>query len=160
MKKTYLFILTILINTGLKSQGKDSCVYYRNQKVIDSAVKSYRLKKDSICNRETSNINVFVKGFPYQKIIYIEKDSLIKGFNLELSDPSYKISGFSIFFEFPGDPLGEEIIFDNKVIPENLDFLPRIKGYGNGYFHFTCIAIEKNGRKYKAKEFTIILNDK
>ena len=137
---------------------KQICICILVSLLSFAAIGQYR--SDSVCKRQTINVNAFVKGYPYQNKIYISKDSLLNGFSLDLSDNSYKIIGFKIFYEFPGDPFGESVIIGNKITTQNLSFIPNLKELGNGYFELFCIAIEKNGKKYNARDFVIVLADK
>lgn len=68
------------------------------------------------CADKKIGITGFVKGYPHLE--KINKDSLLNGFSLALSDNSYKIIGFKILYEFPGDPFGEKIIMGDKITPK------------------------------------------
>ncbi len=160
MKQICAFLILFVLIKDVKGQNGDTTSFGVRKAWIDSIVKDFRDKKKIICSAQQIPVQAYVKTYPNNGVIHIIMDSLLNGFKIELSDTTYKVVGFSIFYEFPGDPFGEDIIFENKVTPQNLPFLPHIKGYGEGYFAFTCIAIEKNGQKYNAKDFTIMLKER
>jgi hypothetical protein len=119
-----------------------------------------KISESVVCNLPKTNVNAYIQGFPVQQKIFVKKDSILTGFKMNLSDTSYKILGFKIFYEFPYDPFGSEVIMEDKVTPDNLKFLPHIKGYGEGYFEINCVLIEKDGKKYNANGFFMMLEDK
>ncbi len=112
-----------------------------------------------VCSGQPSNATVYLKGyFPAQEIS-IKKDSLLNGFSLVITDSSYKIVGFRLLYEFEADPFAERDVYGSTVSRELLPWLPKMKGFSQGYFQVVCVAVEKNKIRYTASGFTILLVD-
>jgi hypothetical protein len=120
-----------------------------------------QIRKDTlICiGLETANargsINDF--GFSYGKYLYISKDSLKNAFTVTISDPSYKVIGFTIiYFGVDGDFWAKNN-FGAKLTPENSVILKGLKNEDD--FEFHCINLERGGKRYNLPGFIVVITE-
>ena len=96
-----------------------------------------------------------VKGFAFDKTIYISKDTLNNGFTIELQDPSYKIVFFRLYYECEDCDIWVKTIYGNKV---TLKDAPILKGLKKGeILGCTLFKVEKAGKFYTLAEVTFII---
>jgi hypothetical protein len=74
----------------------------------------------------TINNKATVKGFAFDKTINISKDSLNKGFIIELEDPSYKLHFFLLTYDCEDCDIWEKVINGNTVSTENAPILKKL----------------------------------
>jgi hypothetical protein len=134
MKKVFFSIFLIPVVLNLPAQRKDSLV----------------------CPAMSVNVWACLEGYSPLPRVYLKKEDIQKGFMLTLTDKSYKIIGFKIFFDFYSCPLGDRWIKGNTVTSENF---PELAHYKNniGVLNFPCIIIEKDGVRYKVQNDFFIL---
>jgi len=105
----------------------------------------------------TINNKATVKGFAFDKTISTSKDSLKKGFTIELEDPSFKIHFFLLTYDCEDCDIWEKVIHGNTVTTENAPILKKIKKgdlLSIGFF-----KVEKGKKFYTLPETVIIVTD-
>ena len=103
------------------------------------------------------NNKVTVKGFPFDKTLYISKDSLNQGFSITLQDPSYKVIFFRLVYDCEDCDIWETIIYGNRVTVNDAPILKRLKK--NELLSFVLFKVEKNGKYFTVPEQNIIVTD-
>ena len=101
-------------------------------------------------------ISATIKGFGYSKIVYTGKDSIRNGFNLVLSDPSYQIVGFRVYFFGKGMDLYWKDISGSIATEVNLPVLNNL--YGDEWMEIECITVMNNKKLFTALPFKIWIN--
>lgn len=104
-----------------------------------------------------SNNRATVKGHSFNKTLYISKDSLKKGFLVELQDPTYKIQSFLLSYFCKGCDFWVKTISRDSVTVKDVPILPDLKkDEGMILSHF---KIEKAGKYFTIPEVTLMLTD-
>ena len=117
-------------------------------------------KKDTLfCNLENAPLRASINnfGFAYGKMLYISKDSLRNGFTVVLSNPNYKIVGFTLFYDCEGCDIWVKTIYGNKVSQQNVSILRKLKN--NEVLEFGCLNIEIKGKRYLVSGFAVQITD-
>ncbi|RYE51014.1 MAG: hypothetical protein EOP48_18850 [Sphingobacteriales bacterium] len=104
-----------------------------------------------------ANIKATVKGFAFDKTVYISKDTLNKGFTIELQDPSFKIVFFRLYYLCEDCDIWVKTIYDNKVTVKDA---PILKGLKKGeILGCTLFKVEKAGKFYTLPEVTFSITE-
>lgn len=120
---------------------------------------SAQMPNTGFCTKKpTIQVHATVSNFDFKRKIYIHKDSLRNGFTLELSDDSFTIEGFRVYF------YGKDADLYWRDIPgasANLSNLPILnKLHGDEWMEIDCISVQKNKKQFKGIPFTIWINSK
>lgn len=104
-----------------------------------------------------ANNKVTVKGFAYDKTLYVSKDTLKNGFTIELQDSSYKVVFFRLYYECENCDIWVKTIYGNKVTVDDAPILKRLKK--NEILGCTLFKLEKTGKFYTLPEFAFIVTE-
>jgi hypothetical protein len=133
----YLLLISLLISSVAFTQiGKDTLVC----KGLESA-------------NARASINSF--GFSYGKALYISKDSLKKGFTITISDPSYKVIGFTLLYDCEGCDIWDKDVYGAHVTPENVSILRGLKK--GETLDVECINLGREGKRYTVPGFVVMI---
>jgi hypothetical protein len=104
-----------------------------------------------------ANNKATVKGFAFDKIVYVSKDTLSKGFTIELQDPSYKIVFFRLYYECEDCDIWVKTIYSSNVTVKDAPILKRLKK--GEILGCTLFKVEKGGKHYTLPEVTVVITE-
>ena len=97
-----------------------------------------------------------ISGLGYEEMVYISKDSLRRGFGIVLSDPSYQIVGFRVYFFGKYMDLYWKDISGSNANETNLPILKNLNG--DEWMEIECLTVTKKKQYYTALPFKIWIN--
>jgi hypothetical protein len=143
MTKGFLIRLTLaLLTTTVSSQ----CFCQSDWEIIKEA------KTLPVVNNKAT-----VKGFAFEKTVYISKDTLNNGFTIELQDPSYKIVFFRLYYECEDCDIWVKTIYGSKVTVKDAPILKGLKK--NEILGCTLFKVEKAGKFYTLPEVAFVITE-
>jgi hypothetical protein len=104
-----------------------------------------------------ANNRATVKGFPFDKSLYISKDSLKKGFLVSLKDPLYKIHFFRLVYECEDCDIWVKTIYGDSVTPKEANILNGLKK--GDILSFVLFKVERNRKFFTIPDVNIIITD-
>jgi len=137
MKSSCLFIIALLFFHSAHAQAKKDTVRCTGMQVVTT--------------RST------IEGYLFNKTLSISKEELKKGFTLVSSDGNWKVDGFVYFYDFADGDIYMKQVLGNTVNPDEHDIFKKLKK--GEVLDFTCINIERNGKRYLAQGFSVIIID-
>lgn len=98
-----------------------------------------------------------VKGFAFDKTIYVSKDTLNKGFTIGLQDPSYKVVFFRLYYECEDCDIWVKTIYGNQVTVKDAPILKELKK--GEILGCTLFKVQKAGKFYTLPEVAFIITE-
>jgi hypothetical protein len=98
-------------------------------------------------------VSATINRLGYTEIVYTKKDSISGGFKLSISEPSYKIVGFRVYFYGKYMDLYWKDISGDVANQINLPVLKNL--HGDEWMEIDCITIEKSKNRFRVQPFKV-----
>lgn len=110
-----------------------------------------------MCSKKPAiKLTATIDGLGYAEMHLLSKDSLRRGFRIVLSDPSYQIAGFRVYFFGKYMDLYWKDIKGCNANETNLPILKNL--HGDEWMEIECLTVTKKKEYYIALPFKIWIN--
>jgi hypothetical protein len=121
--------------------------------IISSVAAAQRLDTGMCITRPAVRVAATINNIGFIPMVHITRDSLQKGFTVTLSDLSYKVFGFRVYFYGKYADIYWKDIEGNRANEANLPVLKSL--IGDEWMEIECISITKNKKTFTAIPFKI-----
>jgi len=143
-KRTLLYSLVLLSISGIAQNKKDTVICTGIPVVSTrSTIEGFTFTSTSTSSSSST-------------ILHINKQFFTKNFKLISSDPDWKVDGFWYYYDCEDcDIYGNPVTGNTVDVSKHIIFKRLKKGE---FLEFTCINIERNGKRYITQNFGVIID--
>ncbi len=112
--------------------------------------------KDTVICKGLNQVNILTTLSNYEfssKLLNASKESIVNGFEITLSDNTYKILGFRAYYLGDDCDIYYKDILGKIVTKNNFPILNRVK---DGLIEIECVTISKGKELYLAKPLRLL----